>query len=386
MFSRRTPAHMGENPIARALARRGGKFVDLTLSNPTQAGLAYPGEKILSALAKPEALLYEPDPRGGKEAREALCRHLCAKGIPARSDRMFLTASTSEAYSFLFKLLCDPGDEVLVPEPSYPLLEHLLGLEAARRVPYRLRFDGAAWRVDFHSLEAALSPRTRALCVISPNNPTGNYLQRGERERLAALARDRAVALIADEVFFDYPLGPLPAGASSLAGESGALCFALGGISKMLGLPQLKLGWILAGGPPGVLDEALDRLELVADTFLSAGAPVQAGLSDLLALEGEIQGAIRARTAKNLAALREACAGSPLGPLPVEGGWYAMLELPAHIEEERFVLDLLEKDGVLVQPGFFFDSPKGAYAVVSLLPPEPAFQAGVQALLARARA
>jgi len=318
MFSRRTPAHMGENPIARATVRRGGDLLDLTLSNPTQAGLAYPGEKILSALAKPEALLYEPDPRGRKAAREALSRHLSAKGIPARADRMFLTASTSEAYSFLFKLLCDPGDEVLVPEPSYPLLEHLLELEGVRRVPYSLRLSDN-WRIDFASLEAALSPRTRAICVISPNNPTGNYLKTDERRRLAALARERGLALIADEVFFDYPLGERPADAASLAGESGALCFALGGISKMLGLPQLKLGWILASGPPDILPNALDRLELVADTFLSASAPVQAGLMDLLALEAEIQGAIRGRTAANLAALRDLCAGSSVHPLPAEG-------------------------------------------------------------------
>ncbi|MCB0219627.1 MAG: pyridoxal phosphate-dependent aminotransferase [Chrysiogenetes bacterium] len=328
---------------------------------------------------------YEPAPRGLLSAREALALHLSAKGIDADPSRMLLTASTSEAYSFLFKLFCDPEDEILVPAPSYPLLEHLLTLESARPAPYHLCLTEGGWRIDFDSLENALTVRTKALVVINPNNPTGNCLDPEDRALLVEIARRERLALISDEVFLDYGFDGADLSSHSLAGQSEVLCFVLGGLSKSLALPQLKLGWMLVSGPEAELSECLDRLEFIADSYLSLAAPVQVALPGLLALEAAQQAPIKKRLAENRAALAELLSGGVLGVLPAQGGWYAVITLPDGLDDEALAIELVCEDGVIVQPGYFFDLESPASVVVSLLTPPEDFRAGIAALLKRAR-
>lgn len=369
------------NRLAAALAERrarGLPVLDLTESNPTRVDLPYPGPEILAALGDPAALRYEPAPFGLPAARAAVAAET---GAPA--DRVVLTASTSEAYAFLFKLLCEPGDEVLIPQPSYPLFEHLAALEHVAAVPYPLRFSEDRWEPDLAA--AAVGPRTRALCVVHPNNPTGSFLKRGELEALRALAARHDLALISDEVFLGYGAGPDPERAGPVAAGSPGLAFSLGGLSKQCGLPQLKLGWIVAGGPEPVVRPALERLELIADTFLSVGAPVQVALPGLLALGGRVREAIRARVARNRAALAGAARGHPVRVLPAEGGWYALLRVPATRSEEEAALELLGA-GVLAHPGYFFDLPFEGALVLSLLPAPAVFDAAVATVLGAASA
>lgn len=374
--SSRSSFDLSPNRLAVALTRareEARPILDLTESNPTRAGLPYPRATILDALSSPEALLYEPAPFGLVSAREAVAREL--RMDPAR---VVLTASTSEAYAFLFKLLCDPGDEVLVPVPSYPLFEHLARLEAVRAVPYRLAYDGA-WHVDVDSLRGAVTARTRAIVTVSPNNPTGSYLKRAELASIAALR----LPIVSDEVFASYPLRDDPARASSALEARGALVFALGGLSKLAALPQMKLAWMAVGGDAPDVNDALGRLEVVADAYLSVGTPVQRALPHLLASRASVEGAIRSRTRANLALLRSRVAGTSATPLDVEGGWYATLRVPATRSEEGWVLALLEEDGVYVHPGHFFDFEREAYLVLSLLTPEAAFAQGVDRLVTR---
>jgi aspartate/methionine/tyrosine aminotransferase len=381
-FSRRTE-HPGEpNALTLALARargEGRRVVDLTVSNPTTAGIPYAREEIHAALADPRALAYEPLPFGLVHAREAVARELSTAGVAVDAARVFLTASTSEAYAFLFKVLCDPGDEVLVPQPSYPLFEHLAAFESVRLVPYRLTYEGE-WHVDEDSLARAVSPRSRAVLVVSPNNPTGSYLKRSE---VAALV-GTGLPVVSDEVFSRYPLDA-PASRLSSAlelADEGALVFALGGLSKLAALPQMKLAWTAVAGPPDVVTAALGRLELVADAFLSAGTPVQHALPRLLASRAVAEGTVSARTRANLARLRASIGpASPLDLLRAEGGWYATVRLPRVVTEEAWMLDLVEQAGVYVHPGHFFDFADEAYAVVSLLTPEPDFAAGIAKLV-----
>jgi aspartate/methionine/tyrosine aminotransferase len=293
-----------------------------------------------------------------------------------------LTASTSEAYAYLFKLLCDPGDEVLVPAPSYPLFDHLAGLEGVSLVPYRLAYDGE-WHVDVPHLRAAVGAKTRAILAVSPNNPTGSYLKRDELAAMAALG----LPIVSDEVFAAYPLKVDARRAeSALEAARETLVFALGGLSKLAGLPQMKLAWTCIAGPEAPRDEALARLELIADTFLSPGTPVQAALPRLLAAGARTRAAIAARTRTNLEVVRRACAGSAASVLDVEGGWYATLRVPHTCSEEAWVLALLERDGVYVHPGWFFDFAEDAVLVVSLLTPEPALAEGIARIVARVEA
>ncbi|HEX8792666.1 MAG TPA: pyridoxal phosphate-dependent aminotransferase [Polyangiaceae bacterium] len=376
MPSSRSSFDLAPNRLSLALGRareEARPILDLTESNPTRAGLPYPRTAILDALASPDALLYEPAAFGLPSAREAVGRELGMD--PAR---VVLTASTSEVYAFLFKLLCDPGDEVLVPVPSYPLFEHLARLEAVRAVPYRLAYDGA-WHVDVDSLRDAVTARTRAVVTVSPNNPTGSYLKRDELAVLAALG----LPIVSDEVFTSYPLREDPARASTALEARGPLVFALGGLSKLAALPQMKLAWIAVGGDPPDVSDALGRLEVVADAFLSVGAPVQHALPDLLASRASTEGAIRSRTRANLALLRSRIAGTSATLLDVEGGWYATLRVPATRSEESWVLALLEEDGVYVHPGHFFDFEREAYLVLSLLTPEATFGEGVARIVTR---
>lgn len=350
-------------------ARRGagGRILDLTAGNPTRAGFAYPEAEILAAVASPAALRYEPDPRGLPAARAAISAYYAARGESVDAADLLLTASTSESYALLFKLLAEPGDEILVPAPSYPLFEMLAALESVRLVRYPLEHAGNhGWRIQREALEAAISTRTRALVVVHPNNPTGSYVRIEERAWLEALCESRALPLIADEVFLDYGCGA--ACETSFATTRGALAFALSGLSKLAGLPQMKLGWMALAGPERVRERARERLEFIADAYLSVGAPVQHAAAALLGLRGAVQRQIRERIAVNENLLRERCAGVPnLRVLEREGGWYAVLELSEAIDEEALCVGLIEEHGVHVHPGFFFDFARPGVLVVSLL-------------------
>jgi aspartate/methionine/tyrosine aminotransferase len=377
---RRFQTDLAPNRLANAVrgmlaGRR--PFIDLTLSNPTCAGFDYPAD-LLARLADPRALTYSPQPFGLGLARQAVAADYARRGLPVRSDRIALTASTSEAYSLLFKVLCEPGDEVLVPRPSYPLFEHLTRLEGVVAKPYDLDVHGA-WAIDAASVERARSPRTRAALVVSPNNPTGSFVKPGDLDVMAGICADIGAAIIADEVFADYELAE---GAAAAAGHvlmrEDVLAFGLGGLSKCVGLPQLKLGWIATTGPEAAVARALDRLELVCDTYLSVSTPVQAALPELLQRGAVVREQIRARVGANHQHLLARAAATPsCRVLRAEGGWYAVVQIPTLVSEEELVLDLLSGRGVLVHPGYFFDFPRESYLVVSLLPPADLFADGV---------
>jgi aspartate/methionine/tyrosine aminotransferase len=384
MFSSRSAFDPRPNALTVALerARARGPVLDLTVSNPTTAGIRYASDEILRALAGPASMRYAPEPFGLPAAREAVAAELRAQGSSVPPERILLTASTSEAYAYVFKLLADPGDAVLVPQPSYPLFEHLATFEGVRVVPYPLAYDGE-WHVDLPALRAAIDGRTRAIVVVSPNNPTGSYLKKDELRALAGAG----LPLVSDEVFAPYALSDDPRRARSVleAASEAPLVFALGGLSKAAALPQMKLAWTAVGGAdaPAVRD-ALARLELLADTFLSPGTPVQHALPALLASAATARDAIRARTSSNLAHLRRAVApGSAATLLRCEGGWYATLRLPRTRSEEAWALSLLEEDSVYVHPGAFFDFREEAYVIVSLLTPEPELAEGIARLVAR---
>lgn len=384
-FSTRVPADLTANRLARAVARlrdAGTAFVDLTESNPTRAGFDYPAD-LLAPLARTEALAYRPHALGGADARDAVSGDFARRGHRVDPARIALTASTSEAYSLLFKVLCDPDDEVLVPRPSYPLFEHLTRLDAVRAVPYDLEYHGR-WEVDMHSVERALSPRTRAVLLVNPNNPTGNYVTRGEIDRLAQACRERSVALISDEVFADYDLAPAADDRGSLLGREDLLGFTLGGLSKTVGLPQVKLGWIAVSGSDTIVNTALQRLELACDTYLSVSTPVQVAAHELLSRGAAVRRQIHERVRRNHARCAALLQPHPdCDLLRAEGGWYAVLRVPSLMPEEELVLALLEGDHVLAHPGYFFDFPRESFLVVSLLAPEAEFDRGVSRLLDR---
>ena len=384
MFSERTRWDLRPNRLAERLAAKraaGVRVLDLTESNPTRAALPCPRD-VLAALARAEARRYEPSPFGLPAAREAVAADFARRGFPVGPDRVVLSASTSEAYAFLFKLLCDPGDEVLVPRPGYPLFEFLATLESVRARPYPLACDGE-WHLDVASLRSALGPRTRAVVVVSPHNPTGACLKRDERDAVEALCAGHRVALLSDEVFADYSFRDDPRRAASVAHDGPALAFALGGLSKSCGLPQLKLAWTAVTGPEPLRRDALARLEVVADTYLSVSTPVQVAAPELLSRRDELSAPIRARLRANLEALRKAIdPGCPATLLEPEGGWSAVVRVPATRTEEERVTRLLEERDVLVHPGYFFDFPHEAFLVLSLLPPEDEFAEGVARVLA----
>ena len=363
----------------------GAAILDLTESNPTAAGIEYPSDQILAALADPRALLYQPAAAGLPTARAAVSKDYYAGRVDP--SRILLTASTSEAYAFVFKLLVDPGDEVLVPRPSYPLFDLLAALDAVRVVQYPLVIPGGgqgAWAIDFDALAGSITPRTRAIVLVNPNNPTGSFLKQSELGPLIELCREHNLALISDEVFSDYALHPNPRLVLSLTAVTDVLTFCLSGLSKVAGLPQMKLGWIVTGGPTHDHEQAFQRLELIADTYLSVSAPVQLAAPVLLGLRTQLQNQILGRVRANRAfLLSQIGPRSPWRHLEVEGGWYAILEAPRIQTEEEWVLSLLASDGVLVQPGFFFDFEREAFLVLSLLTPEEVFREGVRRILAR---
>jgi len=384
VFSSRLPARLSANAFSQAVAdlrRRGVPLIDLTVTNPTRVGLAYPPDLLIS-LAGAGALSYDPAPFGLSSAREAVAGAMSSPSVRVDADRVVLTASTSEAYGLLFKLLCDPGDSVLIPQPSYPLFELLTRLDAVEATPYRLEEHGA-WSIDRESVIAACDVRTRAVLVVSPNNPTGSMLRRDDHEWLVAFARERDLALISDEVFADFPVTPRP-DASSLLGEARVLTFTLGGLSKSAGLPQVKLGWIVVSGPGDEVAQALERLEVICDTYLSVSTPVQVAAPRLIADSAPVREAIRLRVQRNYRALRDAAAAYPaVRVVPPEGGWSAMIQVPETIGEEALVLRLLHDAHVVVHPGYFFDCHQGAHIVVSLLPEPDLFAAGIRSALER---
>lgn len=387
MISTRLPKSLETNAVSRALEakrRSGAPVVDLTESNPTRAGFSYPNE-LLASLANPRALEYDPQPLGLWAARVAVADDFRRRGIAISADRVALTSSTSEAYALLFKLLCDAGDAVLVPHPSYPLFEHLTQLECVRAVPYALEYHGS-WRIDVASIRRAAAERVRAILIVSPNNPTGSFLHRDDLAELSELAASSGWAIIGDEVFADYTLDHAPAATHVLA-ASNALTFSLGGLSKSAGLPQLKLGWIGCGGPAAMVDEALTAYEVIADTYLSVSTPAQAAAAELIEHGAAVRAQILTRVRRNLESLRRLAAGHlSLDVLRVEGGWTAVLQVPRLHGEESLVLELLEKDNVLVHPGYFFDFPREAFLVVSLLVEPAAFDHGIERVTARASA
>jgi aspartate/methionine/tyrosine aminotransferase len=379
MFSNRLHWSLQPNPVTQLLEQKraaGVEILDLTESNPTRAQLDYPKHEILTALSDQRSVLYEPSPAGMREARQAVAEY--HGGIDP--DRIVLTASTSEAYSLLFKLLADPGDEVLVPRPSYPLFEFLANLDAVKVIQYPLVYH-EGWAIDFATLRSHASDRTRAVIVVNPNNPTGSFLKREELDQLIAFCEERNLAILSDEVFADYTLSEDARRVRSLAGVRDVLTFSLSGLSKVVGLPQMKLGWIAVNGPETLRNAALERLELIADTYLSVNTPVQWAAGRLLCLRDSIQHQISGRARENLAFLRgRAGRDSPCSVLDVEGGWYATIRVPKIRSEEQWVLHLLGDENVLVQPGFFFDFDTEAFLIVSLLTPPRIFRKGITRL------
>ena len=378
------------NPISALIAQQrasGRPLVDLTLSNPTEALRAYPHAEITAALGSLSNFRYNPGPFGDLATRQAIVNRLGNRfpGTQLSTADIALTASTSEAYSFLFKLLVNPGGEVLVPLPSYPLFEFLAQLESVTLRPYRLAYDGS-WFIDFESLEKAASPATRAIILVNPNNPTGSFLKHAEWERLQQFALQRRLPLISDEVFMDYGFGDSPARIQTLADTDQVLSFSLNGLSKSAGMPQMKLGWICVNGPPAERERACARLELILDTYLSVSAPVQLASERLFQIGDTIQTQIRNRIERNLASLQTLIQGKALHALHLEGGWSVILRVPNVITEEQWITRLLIEHGVIVQPGYFFEMPGEGFLVVSLLPGEDQFAAGMEKILVLAQA
>ncbi|MCC7243272.1 MAG: pyridoxal phosphate-dependent aminotransferase [Acidobacteria bacterium] len=384
MISSRLPSDLSPNAVSAALAwRRAAEqpVIDLTESNPTRVGLSYPAD-LLAPLADPAALVYDPQPLGLWTAREAVAADLGRHGLAIDPADVTLTASTSEAYALLFKLFCNPGDRVLVPQPSYPLFDHLTRVEAVEAAPYLLEYHGA-WRIDLASVIHAVTPRSRAILVVSPNNPTGSCLHRDDLAALVQVCADHGLALIGDEVFLDYPLDPAP-GAAPVLSQQEVLTCALGGLSKAGGLPQVKLAWIAWGGPAPARTRTLHAYEIMADSYLSVSTPVQVAAPALLKGSSAIREQLLGRVRRNLEALRAACAAHPsVTTLRVEGGWSAVLRVPAVRTEEELVVTLVTEEGVLVHPGYFFDFSCEAFVVVSLIVAPSTFDRGIARVLAR---
>ena len=388
LFASRTNWNLTPNPLSAALAERraaGKAVLDLTASNPTDCGFAYDAEAILAALQNPAVLSYAPDSRGLLVAREAVCGYYAERGDRITPDNLVLTTSTSEAYSFVFRLLCDPDDEVLVPQPSYPLFDFLADLHDVKLVRYPLIYDHG-WQIDCHALREALTARTRSVIVVNPNNPTGNFCKAAEMAELNDICAARGMAIIADEVFLDYSLLAEPP--RSFVTNNSAPTFTMSGLSKIAGLPQFKASWLAVSGPPEWKRDALERLEVIADTFLSMNAPVQHAIPKLLGLRAAFQRQLQARVRQNLAELNRQLADQQpsidtrgIAELEVEGGWYAVLTLPASCSSDEVTLRLLSEHGVYAHPGHFYEFAGDRALVVSLITPPADFAAGVRRLV-----
>jgi aspartate/methionine/tyrosine aminotransferase len=384
MFSERTNWRLAQNRFTQAVEEvraAGKKIPDLTASNPTRVGLEYDAAAILQALGSPRTLDYDPQAKGLPEAREAVAEYYRAEhgicGLDAQ--RIVLTTSTSEGYSFVFRLLCNAGDELLVPKPSYPLFEFLADLQDVKLVPYPLIYDHG-WQMDFPSLEKAVTERTRGVVLVHPNNPTGSYVHADEMPLLNAFCREYKLALIGDEVFLDYRLDNVPR--ASFAGNQEVLTFTLSGLSKISALPQMKVAWVVTSGPLDEVATAMGRLEVIADTYLSMNAPVQWAVPALLKQRGNIQKQLLARVRKNLAELDGQLAGQQVCQrLRVEGGWYAVLRVPVTRSDEELAIVLVREKAVVVHPGHFYDFPRDGYLVLSLITRESEFREGIARVL-----
>lgn len=391
MFSRRTQWDLAPSPLAQALAElrhSGADVFDLTASNPTIAGFDYDHPTIAAALAAGADQPYAPEPFGLPSARQAVAGYYQSDHhLTISPDQLILTASTSEAYSFAFRLLCDPGDEACIAQPSYPLFDYLAQLDDVVLRPFSMFYDHG-WHLDRTALQDAITPRSRAVVLVHPNNPTGHFTSLADRLWLDAFCADHQLALIVDEVFLDYPWSTSPSAnaRSFLAAPATALTLVLSGLSKIAGLPQMKLAWIALHGPSAVVDPARERLEIIADTFLSVSTPVQHALPELLNIRRSLGPQIRSRVAANLAALDAALAGQTLVTrLDAEAGWYAILRLPAHRSADEEALALLAASHVHVHPGGYFGLPGRGYFAISLLPPQAAFNHALTGLLSHFR-
>ena len=382
MFSQRTDWKLTPNRYTEAYDRfraEGRVALDLTASNPTRVNLAYDEAAILKSLGSAESLRYQPEPKGLLGARQAVADYYGTLACGVSPDRILLTTSTSEAYSFVFRLLCDPGDEVLVPAPSYPLFQFLADLQDVKLVPYQLIYDHG-WQIDLRGLEKKLTERSRAILVVHPNNPTGSYVHPKEMRMLSWMCARRRMAIVSDEVFLDYTLDG--AQHASFAGNARALTFTLSGLSKLAGLPQMKVAWIVTGGPEVLAEQAMARLEVISDTYLSVNAPMQHALPTLLGQRIAFQHQLGVRLRSNLKELdRQLAAQKVVERLKVEGGWYVPLRVPATRSDEELAIELLERQSVLVHPGHFYDFPGDGYLVLSLLATREDFRKGVQRVL-----
>src|SRR6266403_1617011 len=382
MFAKRTNWNMTPNRLSEALAAHraaGRPLIDLTVSNPTECGFEYDSSAILDALRNPAALAYEPNPKGLESARRAVAEYYGDREEKISAEDIFLTTSTSEAYSYVFRTLCDPGEELLIPSPSYPLFDFLADIQDVSLVPYSLLYDHG-WQIDFHALDQAITPRTRGVIVVHPNNPTGNFVKSSEMTKLNAICSARDIAIIADEVFLDFALdGSRPA---SFVANHGAPTFTLSGLSKISWLPQMKAAWLVVSGPQQWKSEALARLEVIADTYLSANAPVQLAIPKFLEQQHGFQKQVMSRVRRNLAEVDRQLAGQKVVTrLKVEGGWCAVLRVPATRSDEDLAIDLLSAHGVAVHPGHFYDFPHEGFLVVSFLTPGTDFSLGIANVL-----
>ena len=382
MFADRTSWNLKANPLSEALAKHraaGKQLLDLTVSNPTECGFEYDSRAILQALANPASLAYHPEPRGMLVARRAVAAYYAARNAKVRAESIILTTSTSEAYSFVFRMLCNPGDEILIPEPSYPLFAFLADIQDVKLARYPLVYD-YGWQINFHALQQAITPRTRGVIVVHPNNPTGHFTKSHEREKLNEICCSRNLAIIADEVFLDFALQGQPP--FSFAGNSKALTFTMSGLSKISGLPQMKAAWLVTSGPEELKSQALALLEIIADTYLSMNAPVQHAIPALLEQRQRFQTQLLARVRKNLEELdRQLATQKSCARLAVEAGWYAVLRVPATRSDEELAIELLMRKNVYVHPGHFYDFPSEGFLIVSLIAREEEFAEGTKLLL-----
>jgi alanine-synthesizing transaminase len=382
MFSRRTDWKLSPNRFTQALRElqaAGKEVLDLTISNPTRAELHYDAGTILQALVNPKAMDYDPQPKGLRSARDAVAGYYGKQHNDIDPESVVLTTSTSEGYSYIFRLLCNVEDEILVPKPSYPLFEFLADLQDVKLVPYPLLYDHG-WQIDFPSLYKAMNHRTRAVVVVHPNNPTGSFVADKERNALNQFCREYNLALIADEVFLDYPHDG--AARATFADNREALTFTLSGLSKISGLPQMKLAWVITSGSDEEVRVALARLEVIADTYLSMNAPIQLAAPVLLDQRHSVQPLLLDRVRANLGELDRGLAKKKTcRRLDVEGGWYAVLRVPVTQSDEELAIEILRKHSVLVHPGHFYDFPSDGYLIVSLITPPQDFCKGIAEVL-----
>ncbi len=388
MFSDRSNWNLSPNSLSVLLQdkkSRGVDILDLTVSNPTRIGLDYDSDEILAAISQPQSMTYEPDPRGLVQAREAIAKYYKDRGERVDLDAIFLTASTSEAYSVLFKLLGNPGDEILIPKPGYPLLSYLVCFEGLHALSYPLRYDDRkGWSIDMDVLQALINPKTKAIVLVNPNNPTGSYVSRQELAELYAVCREYDLALITDEVFSDFNATEKPVRIQTAVNHSNPLTFVLNGLSKMVGLPQVKLGWIVVSGDPDLSKAALSRLEMMLDFYLSTSTPVQHAAKRLFHQRQVIQGQMFSRIASNSRFLEAQLARtSNIRSLTREGGWYAVIEIFDEVSDEDRVLQLLDRDNTLAHPGYFYEFHREGFLVVSLLTPCDIFSNGITRLISR---